>query len=80
MVSQGRRLRALHLFEPAQVFAGELAKRNTASPTLLGIPLEQRLFGIMLVHQRQHPRRRLGFRQCAVRSAAALAAPATLAV
>jgi hypothetical protein len=80
MVSQGRRLRALHIFEPPQVFAGELAECHTMPPTLLGFPLEQRLLDIVLAHQRQHSRRRHGFRQHALRSAAGLPAPAAVAV
>jgi hypothetical protein len=52
--------------EPPQVFDSQLSEAHATPTTLVGIPLEQRLFGIVLAHQRQHPLGRLGLGQCTV--------------
>ena len=59
MVPERRRLRALHILEPLQVLAGELAERDATPTPFLGVTLDHRLISIVLANQRQHPFGRL---------------------
>jgi hypothetical protein len=80
VISERRWLRALHLLEPFQVLARKLAKGNAAAPTFFGITLEQRLIGVVLTDQREHPLCGLGLGESPLRRPAAPAPPAAIRV
>ena len=80
MVSERRRLRPLHVLEPLQVLPGQLAERDAAPPPLLGVSLHQRLVGIVLAHDREHPRGRLSLGQQRLRRPTTLPPPPAIPV
>ena len=67
VVPQRGGLGALDVVEPAQVLRSQLPEAHPAPATLFGVSLEQGLFRVVLVHERQHPLGRLGLGQYAVR-------------
>jgi len=66
MIPERRGLGAPDLVEPEQVLRRQLPKAHAAPAPLLGVALEQGLFGVVFANQSEHPLGRLGLCEGAI--------------
>ena len=80
MISQGRGLGVLDVFEPGKVLSGQLTERHASTPALFDILLQQRLLRVVLANELEHPLAGLGFGQRAFGGATAPPTPAARSI
>src|SRR5436305_1682191 len=68
------------MLEPVEVLSGELSEGDAAPTPLLGVALEQRLFGVVFTDEGEHPLGGLGLGEHSVGSATAPPTPASACV